>query len=92
MKIQPIQSMHTNPYYKKISKEQMEQQTKKEGKDKLEISTEAKQLLNGAELTEREKKILEIKALIESGNYKINYEKTAEKLLQFWEANAKDDK
>lgn len=75
--------MNTNPY-KQVAKEEPGKQIKKSERDQLEISTEAKQLLSGTELTEREKKIQTLKQLIESGQYEINYEKTAEKLLQFW--------
>lgn len=90
MKIISIQSLKTNPYHKKVTKERLEKQLNKNGRDKLEISTEAKQLLTGAEMTERDKKIQEIQLLIESGNYEINYKKTAEKLLDYWKV--KDDK
>lgn len=83
MKINPIHSMNTNPY-KNTAKEEVEQQTKTKERDQLEISSEAKQLLNGSEWTDREKKVHELKALIESGKYEINYKKTAEKLLDYW--------
>ncbi|MFA8437294.1 flagellar biosynthesis anti-sigma factor FlgM [Pueribacillus sp. YX66] len=83
MKINPIHSMGTNPY-KKVAKEDMGKQEKKKERDQLEISTEAKQLLNGTEWTERDKKVHELKKLIESGKYEINYKKTAEKLLDYW--------
>ncbi len=90
MKINSIQSLRTNPYQKKLTKERLENKTNKTDRDKLEISTEAKKLLTGAEMTDREKRIEEIKTLIESGNYEINYKKTAEKLLNYWKA--KDEK
>lgn len=90
MKINSIQSLKTNPYQKKLARERLETKSNKNERDKLEISTEAKKLLTGAETTDREKRIQEIKTLIESGSYEINYTRTAEKLLNFWKA--KDEK
>lgn len=90
MKINSLQSVKTNPYQKKITKERLETKSNKNERDKLEISTEAKKLLTGVEMTDREKRIQEIKTLIESGDYEINYKRTAEKLLNFWKA--KDEK
>lgn len=82
MKINPIHSM-TNPY-KQTTKEEVEQQSKKQKRDQIEISQEAKKMLDGSDLTAREKKVHELKRLIESGEYEINYKKTAEKLLAYW--------
>lgn len=85
MKINPIHSMNTNPY-KKVIEADTEKRVVKKGRDQLEISSEAKELLQGSEWSaEREKKINELKTLIESGNYKVNYKQTAEKLLDYWE-------
>lgn len=84
MRINPIHSMNTNPY-KKVAETDMDKIPTKKTKDKLEISTEAKELLQGSEwAAERQKKVNEIKKLIESGDYEINYKKTAEKLLDYW--------
>ncbi len=84
MRINPIHSMNTNPY-KKVAETDMDKMPAKKTKDKLEISTEAKELLQGSEwAVERQKKVNELKKLIESGDYEINYKKTAEKLLDYW--------
>lgn len=84
MRINPIHSMNTNPY-KKVIEADAEKQAMKKGRDKLEISSEAKELLQSSEWSsEREKRINELKKLIESGSYELNYKKTAEKLLDHW--------
>lgn len=53
--------------------------------DQLNISREAKQLLQSEHNVERSKKVAEIKTLVQSEQYKIDYEKTAEKMLQFFQ-------
>lgn len=52
--------------------------------DQLKISSEALQLLQSGKNVERKEKVSEIKSLVQSGEFKIDYEKTAEKLLKFW--------
>lgn len=53
--------------------------------DQLNISHEALQLLKSGQNAERSQKVSEIKALVQSGQYKIDYEKTAEKMLKFFQ-------
>lgn len=53
--------------------------------DQLDISHEAIRLLKSGKNVERSQKVSEIKQLVESGQYKIDYEKTAEKMLKFFQ-------
>lgn len=53
--------------------------------DQLNISHKALQLLKSGQNAERSQKVSEIKALVQSGQYKIDYEKTAEKMLKFFQ-------
>lgn len=53
--------------------------------DQLDISLEAKHLqMQRAQSAEREKYIDELKQLVQSGEYKVNYDKTAQKMIDFW--------
>lgn len=52
--------------------------------DQLNISSKALQLQKNEMMASRKQHIADIKALVQSGEYKVNYEKTAEKLLDFW--------
>jgi len=53
--------------------------------DQLDISTEAKHLqLKQAQSAERNNYINELKQLIQAGEYEINYDKTAQKMIDFW--------
>lgn len=54
-------------------------------KDQLEISSQAKQLQeSGKAQASRQEFVQDIKNAVESGDYKINYEKTAQKMIDFW--------
>jgi negative regulator of flagellin synthesis FlgM len=53
-------------------------------KDDLYISNEAKALNENAQLNIREKKLLDIKKRIESGNYQIDAQTIAKKISQFY--------
>ncbi|MDR7071810.1 flagellar biosynthesis anti-sigma factor FlgM [Fictibacillus barbaricus] len=53
-------------------------------KDDLYISNEAKALNENAQLNIREKKLLDIKKRIESGDYQIDAQTIAKKISQFY--------
>ncbi|WNB90801.1 flagellar biosynthesis anti-sigma factor FlgM [Bacillus sp. NEB1478] len=53
-------------------------------KDDLYISNEAKALNENAQLNIREKKLLDIKKRIESGDYQIDAQSIAKKISQFY--------
>lgn len=53
--------------------------------DQLNISEKAKQLQQQkAQSSERANYVAEIKQLVQSGEYKIDYERTAQKMIDFW--------
>lgn len=54
--------------------------------DQLKISNQALQLQKNVQHTARKQEVSEIKSLVQSGDYEIDYKKTAEKLLEFWRA------
>ena len=70
-------------------KNQLQQQTEPKKatnrKDQLNISSEAKQLQETKKTaTKRAAYVENIKNAVESGQYKVNYEKTAQKMIDFW--------
>ncbi|SES71905.1 negative regulator of flagellin synthesis FlgM [Salinibacillus kushneri] len=84
MKIDGSNSVHLNPYQKQYQKQQSVNQSKK-SEDKLEISNQAKEMLKGNEVKEaRQKQIQQIKHDVQTGNYKVNYQETAQKMIDFW--------
>lgn len=53
--------------------------------DQLDISLEAKHLqMQQAQSAERENYVAELKELVQSGEYKVNYDKSAQKMIDFW--------
>lgn len=57
----------------------------KHQKDQLNISTEAKKLQQHKHYNiERSKYVDEIKQLVQSGEYKVEHDKTAQKMIDFW--------
>jgi len=74
--------------YNKASKAQTVSDAKvKMGKDEVQISTEALELLKQVEATEepvRKDKVNELKQQIENGTYHVSSDKIAEKFLSFW--------
>lgn len=76
----------SNPYNKNQAKTNVLSGFSKQ-KDQLTISAEAKALLeelNSKHHLERQAKVAELKEKIESGNYKIEADKIADKLLEWW--------
>ncbi|WP_028783770.1 flagellar biosynthesis anti-sigma factor FlgM [Thalassobacillus devorans] len=84
MKINGPNHTGLNPYQKQLNK-QTEIRKASQKEDKVEISHQAKNLQENARPdAAREKKVAEIKHVIDQGEYKINAEKTAKKMIQFW--------
>ncbi|WP_249871321.1 flagellar biosynthesis anti-sigma factor FlgM [Oceanobacillus saliphilus] len=84
MKINGTNHTNFNPYKQQIQK-QAEVKKDIQSKDQIEISSEAKQLQENEKTSEkRATHVQEIKQAVESGNYKVNPEKTAQKMLDFW--------
>ncbi|MFD2044988.1 flagellar biosynthesis anti-sigma factor FlgM [Ornithinibacillus salinisoli] len=84
MKIQGPNHTNFNPYKNQIQKQQDYNKNASQ-KDQLEISNQAKQLQESEKVhPKREAYVQEIKNAVESGEYKINHEKTAQKMIEFW--------
>lgn len=84
MKIQGPQFKPIHAY-----KQQLEQNKRShqqyQRKDELNISAKAKRLQETDKATQKRAAYLQqIKHDIETGKYQINYEKTAEKVIDFW--------
>jgi negative regulator of flagellin synthesis FlgM len=88
MKInKPTSSPIINPYLKQQAKaNQTEIGSLTAKKDQIQISTEAKALLENQTQIDpaRKEKIAELKNQIQTGEYKINSREIAEKMYQFW--------
>ncbi|MCM3743888.1 flagellar biosynthesis anti-sigma factor FlgM [Sporosarcina luteola] len=83
MKINKINIPPVNPYRtNQLKTEQAKEQTKIKT-DKLEISSQAKQLSETSPITtERNERVQQLKAQIESGTYKVEPEKLAANLIK----------
>ncbi|MFD2369397.1 flagellar biosynthesis anti-sigma factor FlgM [Brevibacillus sp. GCM10020057] len=58
------------------------------GKDEVNISTEALEMLKHVEdpdLPQRREKVEQLKKQVEEGSYRVSSEKIAEKFLSFWQ-------
>lgn len=84
MKINGHNQTQFNPYKNQAQKlEKMKSDIQKQ--DRLEISNQAKHLQQTNQVSEkREKYVQNIKDEVQSGEYKFNYEKTAQKMINFW--------
>lgn len=84
MKINGPNQSNFNPY-NKIMQKQVEQKRTVAKQDQIEISPEAKQLQESVKTnTQRTEYVQSIKNQIESGNYTIDPEKIAKKMIDFW--------
>jgi negative regulator of flagellin synthesis FlgM len=83
MKINGPNQTNFNPYNNQIQKQMgLKKDTRQ---DQIEISNEAKKLLeNDKADPKREAYVQDIKDKVDAGEYKINYEKTAQKMIDFW--------
>lgn len=84
MKIQGPNRTNFNPYNQIMNKQkEVKQEIKKA--DQLQISEEAKSLLEKEDpAMKRKEKVAELKAKVAANEYEIDYEKTAKKLINFW--------
>ena len=84
MKINNIGRMNVNPYNKQMEK--MEQVHKAAKKDKIEISSEAKELQKIGNIDlQRQEKVEAIKKEVQSGQYDVNPREIAKKMYSFWD-------
>lgn len=71
--------------YNNQQQNQMEHKKDIQKEDQLEISNAAKKLQeNEQQQTKRASYVDGIKKAVESGEYKINYEQTAKKMIDYW--------
>lgn len=83
MKIQGPNQPNFNPYKNIIQKQATMKDVAK--KDHVEISSQAKQLQELEKTNvQREKYVQEIKNAVQSGEYKVNAEETAKKMIDFF--------
>lgn len=84
MKIQGPNHTNFNPYKNQIQK-QADANKEINQKDQLQISNQAKELQGNAKPSaERAAYVKEIKNAVDAGEYKVNHEKTASKMISFW--------
>lgn len=83
MKINNFGKVNINPYQKQMDKIDSVQKTKKS--DKVEISSEAKELQKGNAIEkERLEKVQALKNKVDSGDYQVNPRDVAKKMYDFW--------
>jgi negative regulator of flagellin synthesis FlgM len=85
MKINPLSSQGINPYKRQLNK--LDQANKTTGKqaDKVEISSEAKELQQEAQVSnDRDNKINNIKLQVENGTYKVDPKAVARSIVHFY--------
>lgn len=84
MKIHGPNHSSLNPYQKQLHKQAEIQQGVRK-KDELQISSHAKQLLENAKPEEeRQVRVEKIKQSVQNGDYQIDPQKTAKKMIDFW--------
>lgn len=84
MKIQRPNQTHLNVYNNQMQKQQQHKQ-KLNREDRLQISNEAKRLQQDGQIDKKRTAYVEsIKNKVATGNYEINLEKTAQKMIDFW--------
>ncbi|PAV31013.1 flagellar biosynthesis anti-sigma factor FlgM [Virgibacillus profundi] len=84
MKINGPNQSNFNPYKNQIQK-QMDYKKETNKQDQIEISSQAKQLQeNEKPNAKRAAYVQDIKNAVDSGEYKINHEKAAQKMIDFW--------
>ncbi len=85
MKIQKFNLPAINPYKANQLKAEQSEQKAKVKTDKLEISSEAKQLSEMSSFTvERNERVQELKAQVQAGTYKVDPEQLAADLVKYF--------
>jgi len=84
MKIQGTNLARIHAYKQHLQGKKEQNKTEKQT-DELNISSEAKQLQKSEKLSaERKNYVKEIKQSVDSGEYRIRHEATAQKMIDFW--------
>jgi negative regulator of flagellin synthesis FlgM len=85
LRINQYNSIQNNPYKNQSQGIMPEQKKTAYKQDEIQISDEAKKLLNSSKFEqERAEKVSEIKNQVDNGTYKINVSETAKSILNFW--------
>ena len=85
MKINRINIPAVNPYKANQLKAEQAEQKNQMKTDKLEISSEAKQLSEKSSITvERNERVQQLKAQVESGTYKVDADQLAANLVKYF--------
>ena len=88
MKINPFGSQGINPYKKQMNKVDQAGRAVSKQKDKVEISSTAKEMQQVSQLvSQRQAKVDELKLQVENGTYKMDSKETAKGILQFYSKN-----
>jgi negative regulator of flagellin synthesis FlgM len=82
----PTGSSIVNPYQKQNQKPNLESGKVSSKKDQVQISEQAKAMLENKSTVDpaRQEKVNQLKSEVQSGEYKVDSQKVAEKLYQFW--------
>lgn len=84
MKIHRSNQVPLNAYHNYMQKYQKPKESVRK-QDRLQISEEAKRLQSDEKMdTKRSAYVHHIKEQIKQGTYEIDYEKTAQKMIDFW--------
>ncbi|MCP3031433.1 flagellar biosynthesis anti-sigma factor FlgM [Halobacillus sp. A1] len=85
MKINGPNHSNFNPYQKQMNKQDEVKQPLKQQQDKVEISSAGKALQDSGKTNEtRQNYINEIKSQVENGNYKVDHQRTAGNIVDFF--------
>jgi negative regulator of flagellin synthesis FlgM len=88
VKINPFGTQGINPYKKQMNKVDQAGYAVNKQKDKVEISSTAKEMQQVSQLTsQRQAKVDELKLQVENGTYKMDSKETAKGILQFYSKN-----
>ena len=88
MKINNVGPAGMNPYKKNINRLEEAKQSSFQAKDKLEISTTAKELQQTSQVvTQRQEKVEALKVSVQNGTYKLDAGETAKSIVDFYRKN-----
>ena len=88
MKINNVGPAGMNPYKKNINRLEETKQSSFQAKDKLEISTTAKELQQTSQvITQRQEKVEALKVSVQNGTYKLDAGETAKSIFDFYRKN-----
>ncbi|MGM9929672.1 MAG: flagellar biosynthesis anti-sigma factor FlgM [Bacillus sp. (in: firmicutes)] len=85
MKINHVGTSGVNPYKSNLNKVAQLKNAASRSKDKIEISTTAKELQHSSQLVaQRQAKVEEIKLSLENGTYSVDLKETAKSMIDFY--------